>query len=128
MLARGRRMKKFGRAAVLWAVVFYAVAQIALNAVMDRFNPQMPARVWLKKRKRLWQLAAREPDRSLVVMLGSSRTEGAFEAGRLNGLPGPEGKPLLAYNFGVPASGPLHELLFLQEMLDAGIRPRLLLV
>jgi hypothetical protein len=76
----------------------------------------------------LRQLVAREPDRPLLVMLGSSRTEHAFQAGRLNGLPGPDGKPFVAYNLGLPGAGPLRVGLTLREMLDAGIRPRLLLV
>jgi hypothetical protein len=61
-------------------------------------------------------------------MLGSSRADGNFQAGRLDGLPGPDGQPLAAYNFGIPKAGPIHEYLHLREMLDQGIRPRLLLV
>jgi hypothetical protein len=34
----------------------------------------------------------------------------------------------MAYNFGVPAAGPIHEYLYLREMLEQGIRPHLLLV
>src|SRR5262249_42651451 len=41
---------------------------------------------------------------------------------------GPGGRPWRAYNFGVPTAGPMHEWLYLREMLDAGIRPRLLLL
>jgi hypothetical protein len=121
-------MRKLGRPVLLWGLVLYAVAQLALTATLDRWQSSTAESVWHKKRKRLGELAAAEPDRPLLVMLGSSRTEGAFQAGRLNGLPGPGGKPLLAYNLGVPATGPLHELLYLRELLDAGIRPRVLLV
>jgi hypothetical protein len=64
----------------------------------------------------------------LLVMLGSSRTDRALQAGRLNDLPGPGGKPFLPYNLGLPGAGPLRVGLTLREMLDAGIRPRLLLV
>src|SRR5207253_6473167 len=54
--------------------------------------------------------------------------EVGFRADLLEDLPGPDGQPVAVYNFGVPAIGPLHQYLHLQEMLDAGIRPRLLLV
>ena len=50
-------------------------------------------------------IVGREPDRPLLLMLGSSRADCAFQAGRVNDLPGPGGKPYLAYNFGVPAAG-----------------------
>jgi hypothetical protein len=126
--ARARRMKKRAPAAFLWALAFYVAAQAFLVAAVSRWNPHMPTRVLVKKRKRLWELAKRKGDRPLLVMLGSSRTEGAFEARRLDGLPGPGGKPLLAYNYGVPTNGPVCELTNLREMLEAGIRPSLLLV
>ena len=61
-------------------------------------------------------LVAHEPDAALVAMVGSSRTDGAFQAGRLRGLPGPDGRRLLAYNLGVPAAGPLREWLYLRHL------------
>jgi hypothetical protein len=127
-LARRRRLTKVGRSAVVWALLLYVVATVILCATLDRWSPRMTDRVWLRKRKRLRELAATAADRPLLVMLGSSRTEGALDAGRLNGLAGPRGEPLVAYNCGVPGVGPLHELVFLREMLDMGIRPDLLLV
>jgi hypothetical protein len=123
-----RRMRQCGRAVALWCLCLYAVAQAGLFAVMDRWHPMQFERVYRHKWRQLRRLTARAPGRPLVVMLGSSRTDGAFEAGRLSGTPGPDGRTLLAYNFGVPAAGPIHEYLYLREMLDAGIRPRLLLV
>jgi hypothetical protein len=79
------------------------------------------------KLARLRRLAARAPDRPLLVMLGSSRTDSSFVA-RHFGPPGPGGRPWVAFNFGLPGGGAIHELVFLREMLDAGVRPRLLLV
>jgi hypothetical protein len=80
------------------------------------------------KWKQLHDRMAETPDRPLVLMLGSSRTDWAFQAGRLSGQPGPDGRPLLVYNFGVPTTGPLHEALYVNDLLDEGIRPRLLLL
>src|SRR4051794_26816542 len=120
-LARCRRMQQFGRPAVLWSMVLYLVGQLIVNALIDRWHPRigekLPQQVWQKKRKRLWELAATEPDRSLLVMLGSSRTEGAFQARQVTTLSEPGATPLLAYNCGVPAAGPLHEVVFLREMI-----------
>src|SRR6516162_1637107 len=98
-LARARRMKQRGRGALIWVLVFVAVSQVGLTAVLHYWRPDTVARVIYHKRQRLEQLARQTPDHSLVVMLGSSRTEGAFDASRSNGRPGPDGKPLVAYNY-----------------------------
>ncbi len=113
---------------LLWALGFFVAAQLGLVLALSHWHPSLTESWWEHKREQLRQLTAREPDRSLLVMLGSSRTDDAFQAGRLNGLPGPGGKPLLAFNLGVPMVGPLREGLYLNELLEAGIRPHLLLV
>jgi hypothetical protein len=127
-LRRARGLKRHGRAVLLWAVVLYAVAQLGLDVVMDRWCPWLANAVWRDKWPQVQQLVAATSDRPLVVMLGSSRTDDGFQAGRLCGRPAPDGRPLQAYNFGVPMTGPAHQGLFLDKLLAAGIRPRLLLV
>src|SRR5579872_2430788 len=111
-LSRARRMRRCGRAALLWVLALYAIAQATLFVVMDRWHP-MRVNAWRDKFVQLRQMVEREPERPLLVMLGSSRTDAAFQAGQLNDLPGPDGRPFLAYNFGTPAGGPIHQLLFL---------------
>ncbi len=127
-LARPRRLQRSARPVLLWSLALYALAALVLNGVMDRWCPAPFEKVYRIKWEGLSQLARREPDRPLLIMLGSSRTDGAFQAGRLNGVPGPGGRPLLAFNFGVPAAGPMHEYQYLRDLLDEGIRPCLLLV
>jgi hypothetical protein len=121
-------LRRSGRAVLFWAVCFYVVAQPALLlAIKERWRPiQITNECW--KWPRLRTLAASAPDRPLVLMLGSSRTAWAFRAGRLDGMAGPDGRPLLVYNGGVPAAGPIHQWLYLRELLAAGVRPRLLLL
>jgi hypothetical protein len=127
-LARSRRMKTCGRSVLFWSLGFYVVVALALNAVMDHWCPAPFEKVYRTKWDELCRLTEAAPDRSLVVMIGSSRTDGGFQASMLEDMPGPDGKPMLVYNFGVPAAGPLHEYLYLREMLGRGIRPRLLIV
>ena len=127
-VGRGRRLAHSGRAVVLWLLGLYALSQFAMNTIMDRWHPEEFDTVWRSKHEQLRALVAHEPDAALVAMVGSCGTDGAFQAGRLRGLPGPDGRRLLAYNLGVPAAGPLREWLYLRTCLDDGIRPRLLLV
>ena len=78
------------------------------------------ARKWPKLR----QLVAEAPDRPLLLMLGSSRVCWAFRAGTLDGMPDSDGRPLRVYNFGIPSTGPIFELLYLRDLLAEGIRRR----
>jgi hypothetical protein len=126
-LARSRQMRRSGRTILLWVLAWYIAIQVPVLLIKDRWQtigPNHEARKW----PALQNLVARDPEQPLVLMLGSSRTCWAFKASSLQGMPGPDQRPLRVYNFGVPATGPIHELLYLQDMLAEGIRPRLLLV
>jgi hypothetical protein len=127
-LARPRQMKRCARRVLLWSLGFYALVALVLHCLMYFWCPDLAECVHRFKWPRLRQLAAETADRPLVISLGSSRMDAAFQAGRLDGLPGPDGRPLAAYNFGIPAAGPLHEYQYLRDMLDEGIRPSLLVV
>src|SRR5215472_13584895 len=102
-------MARSGKAVMLWVVAVYAASQLLIGFLMDRWHPTSFETIWRLKWARIREVAVAAPNGSLVVMLGSSRTDAAFQAGRLNGLVGPDGQPLVAYNFGVPAAGPIHE-------------------
>jgi hypothetical protein len=127
-MARPRRMKQSARALLWWIPCWYVLAQLILVVWMDESWQLNRTRVEHDKWEQLHTRLAEAPDRPLVLMFGSSRTDWAFQAGRLSGQPGPDGRPLLAYNFGVPTTGPLHEALYINDLLDEGIHPRLLLV
>jgi hypothetical protein len=127
-LAGSRRRTRCARATLLWFIAFFVLAQVALDLFLLVWHPTLQDNFQTYKLRRIRELAAGEPERPLLVMLGSSRTQHAFQAGLLNGLPGPGGKPLLAYNLGVPTSGQIHACLYLRDMLEGGVRPRLLLV
>jgi hypothetical protein len=116
-----------GRAALGWTASLYAAAALAAVVGLDYCRPDLATGGQVKL-ERLRRLVQRAPDRPLVVMLGSSRTDAMFMAGRLDGQPGPGGKPILAYNLGVPAYGALHHRMTVRDMLAAGVRPRLLLI
>ncbi len=128
-LARSRRMKKSARKLILlWLPIWYVIGQLSLFIWM---NENWELERTISERKKLELLhkrLAEMPDRPLVLMLGSSRMDQAFQSGRLSGQPAPDGRPLLAFNLGVPTVGGMHEMLYLRDLLDQGVRPRLVLV
>jgi hypothetical protein len=125
------RQSKIGnrsRSALLWALLTFAAGQSLFALAMERWRPAWRDREYGTKLGGLRRRLARQPGRPLALMLGSSRTFYGFRADRLDGRPGPDGRPLVAFNFGLAAAGPLKQSACLQGLLDEGIRPDLLLV
>ncbi len=64
-----------------------------------------------------------------VIMLGSSRTGYGFHGQRVEAiLEFALDRPVVAFNFGIPASGPVTHRVYLQRLLAKGVVPDLLLV
>lgn len=126
-LAWPRRMRLCGRSVFLWVLLWYAVVQVFpmfLEHRWQRIGPANEAQKW----PALHRLIERDPDRPLLLMLGSSRAAWAFRAGCLDGMKDSDGKPLHVYNYGIPASGPIAQSFYLRDMLAEGIRPRFVLL
>ncbi|HTU92988.1 MAG TPA: hypothetical protein VMF69_23100 [Gemmataceae bacterium] len=126
-LARARRMTICGRRVLLWVLFWYVAFQMVPTVLKDRWHrigPHYEFHKW----PALERLVAEEPDRPLLVMVGSSRTAWAFQSSALDGMPDSDGRPMLVYNFGIPSTGPLFQLFCLRDMLAKGIRPRFLLI
>jgi hypothetical protein len=116
------------RAVLGWALVAFAAAQLLLAVAVERLRPAWRDRPYGMKLARLRQRLAQHPGRPLALMLGSSRTYYGLRAEALDGLPGPDGRPLVGFNFGLAAAGPLRQSACLRSLLDEGIRPDLLLI
>jgi hypothetical protein len=62
-------------------------------------------------------------------MLGSSRTGLAFHGQRAENYLAPQlGRPVVAFNYGIPASGPVTHLVYLKRLLSDGVTPDLLVL
>lgn len=75
---------------------------------------------------RLRELRAAHPDRPLVVAVGSSRTQMGISPADMR-FADESGSPLV-FNFGQAGAGPVHQLLTVRRLLDAGVKPDYLLV
>ncbi len=126
-VARSRRLRCCGRRVMLWVLLWYVAFQMVPTFLKDRWHRIGPY-YELNKWPALEQLVAEDPDRPLLVMVGSSRTAWDFQASALDGMPDSDGRPMLVYNFGVPSTGPCFQLFCLRDMLAKGIRPRFLLI
>ncbi|WP_149108419.1 hypothetical protein [Limnoglobus roseus] len=111
-------MARSGRTVAV-ALGVFLLGQVALNAALETVRPEWrdPEFGWRLKAVR--KLAGRP----LVLALGSSRTQMGLSPHDL-GL----GDGVIVYNFGEAGSGPLHLLLNLRRVLDAGVKPDAVLV
>jgi hypothetical protein len=70
-----------------------------------------------------------DPDKPLAILaLGSSRTLGGLDAQRLGRVLSAEDRPAVAFNFGIPAAGPITNNLYLRRLVRAGIHPDFVLI
>ena len=125
--ARGRASRRRTAAvAVLVGGVAVVALQVGLGVAAERsFYLKDPG--YADKELRLARAEAARPGRPTVVMLGTSRTGFAFHAGRVRDRLAPA-REVVAFNFGIPASGPVTHLIYLRRLLADGHRPGLLLV
>ncbi len=111
------RRTRSGRT-VAAAVAAFLLGQAALTAALETVRPEWrdPEFGWRLKAVR------KLTGRPLVLAFGSSRTQMGLSPHHL-GVDGP-----VVYNFGEAGSGPLHLMLNLRRVLDAGITPDAILV
>ena len=108
---------------LFWGAAIVIVSQLSLG-LYSEWNVQIRDPLYGDKAKRL-KAEYEKSQPYTVVMLGSSRTGLAFDGLRAEKQMGGDG---LAFNFGIPASGPIIHLIYLQRLLKDGITPDLLLL
>jgi hypothetical protein len=130
MAVRNRKIQigRQSRVALCTALLAFVLIQMALVAHMEFWRPQWRDLEFGRKLNFLEQRLTAQPERPLLLMLGSSRTLLGFQADALEGLPGGDGRPLVPFNFGLTGAGPLKQWVTLRTLLDRGIQPRRLLV
>lgn len=121
LLARGRRV-------LLAAVLGLAALQIGSALLVDHWRPELADPEYRIRRERLRAAQAENPERPLVLMLGSSRVLNGFRPERLHRLTDAAGAPITSFNFGLLCAGPLRQHCGLRHLLADGIRPDLLLL
>ena len=130
-----RRIRLLGRArpAIVWSIAVFAAFQLGLAFAIEYRLPELRDPNYAIKADRLqrrWTEVRRNAEHAkLVVILGSSRTAFGVKADELEEpLSRDLGGPVVAYNMGVFAAGPVTELVHLKRLIADGIRPDLLLI
>src|SRR5439155_24777706 len=121
-----RKFKQQPLADLIWLAVGFLVLQLCLGQGIERWLPRVRDPHYTVRAAKLDNLIAKNPKAPLVVMIGSSRTQLGLQGGRLSRKA--ESANAEVFNFGIPASGPIAQLVCLRRLLDHGVRPELLLI
>jgi hypothetical protein len=113
------------RSAVLTGLLLLVAAQLGLGLAVETVKPEWRDPEYGHRIKQLRAIHSANPDRPLVVAVGSSRTLMGFSP-HDTFLDRP-GSPI-AYNFGQTGAGPLQIRLTVERILADGVRPDFLLI
>ncbi len=122
--ATARRQR--ARRSLLWALGVVVAANLALAVTVETALPQLRDPEYGYRLARVREQVRAHPDRPLVVIVGTSRTQNAIDPDAM-GLPDRPGSPLV-FNFGISGAIPVRERLVLSRLLDDGVRPAAVVV
>lgn len=124
----GRALRRSrGRAALASAVACFMLGQLVLVLAIDYADVELRDPFWGRKLALLRQRLAQEPDRPLLLVLGTSRTALGLKPA-FAPLPSMADARPVVFNFGMIGAGPIQELLVLRRLLAEGIRPERILI
>lgn len=114
------------RRTVVWAGLAGVAALVAMSVAIETVQPEWRDPEFGHRIKRLRTIHAAAPDRPLVLFLGTSRAQNAFDPAAM-GFADEPGSPLV-FNFGQSGALPVKVWLTFERIRDAGIRPSAILV
>lgn len=122
------RLQRHARNAIL-AMVLATVGSFACMAwAAQKGGAWLRDPLYADKETRFFERIAAKRQPLIVAMFGSSRTSNALRGTDLEAmLERLHGRPVVAFNFGVPSSGPITQTLYLKRLLATGLRPDLVL-
>jgi hypothetical protein len=125
-----RRMKKMSKArnAVAWGIFLFVGIQIGVAIAMEHVSPQWRDPEYGYKLRELKDRLREDPDRPLLLVIGSSRSGLGVCPADFDLKDSPGAKAPLVFNMAISGSGPLFELMSLNRVLSEGIRPRWVMV
>lgn len=124
-----RRFTRCARADVLWSLVLFVASQLGLALAIENWLPGLRDPRYACRARQLVARNDRDSQALTLVMLGSSRVQDGFNASELEAqLSAQLARPLVLFNFGIPAAGPVANLLHFERLMAAGVKPDLLIV
>jgi hypothetical protein len=116
------------RTVLAWGLLFLAGMNVLLLLGIEHWRPELRDREYVHKRDLLRALLQAQPDRPLLLALGSSRVTNGFSPAVVRPLLALGRDDLLVFNFGMSGAGPITQQVMLSRLLAEGLRPRWLIL
>jgi hypothetical protein len=113
------------RQELAWGLTGFFLVQAALAITIETRHLRLCDEIFSAKLDRIRSQLGTANGKSLVVVLGSSRTQMGLDTGLLNH---DRHCPWVTFNFGFEGCGPLTHRVNLRRLLQAGVRPDLVVV
>jgi hypothetical protein len=125
-----RRLTRCSRADVLWSVALFIAGQLGLAVAIEyKLAGLRDPRYACRAEPLIRRATGAGPESLSVVILGSSRVQDGLNSSELEErLSRQLDSPVVIYNFGIPAAGPVANLLHFERLSAAGVKPDLLIV
>lgn len=111
------------RAALIWTVAAFFAAQVCLTLALEWRRHDVNDSEFELRSARLERAQRAEPERPLLLVVGSSRFVTAFHPERMPPLTSADGAPPLVFNFSHFGAGPFMNLVQMKRVL-ADFQPR----
>jgi hypothetical protein len=126
MLMSLRKQRPRARSEICYGLLGFVALQLVIGGLLE-FGPIVfrdPE--YGSKLDQLQRCLKANPGKSLVLVLGSSRTLYGLRCTRLNAVT--EGSNAVVFNYGLAGAGPVQELAHLRSLFRAGVKPDLLFI
>lgn len=123
-----RSLRRRARLSVVSALAFFVLFQLLFDLVVQKQRIELRDPEYGYKLATLKRGIRLDPDRPLLLILGSSRTELGVIPSQLHLASAGSDKAPFVFNMSISGSGPLFELLCLKRVLAEGIHPRWVMI
>ncbi|MGH7168717.1 MAG: hypothetical protein ACRELG_00370, partial [Gemmataceae bacterium] len=117
-----------GKRAIVWGALLFVCTQAALSVYLNNRRPDLRDPAFGLRLRTLQNQLAENPGAPLILLLGSSRTLNGLSPAHMPVSLKREGPTPLVFNFALPGSGSVRELMTFRRLRAAGIKPDWLLL
>jgi len=119
-----RPRSRRARNEIAWGIGWFVASQLAIVLGMEALRPEAFDRESLARRELLDARRDESPNSDLLLFVGSSRVGLGFVPGELPPMTGPEGRPVVPFNFSHLGTGPRGNLVRFERLFRDGATPR----
>jgi hypothetical protein len=116
--------RRSARTESLWTLGIFIVGSILLVCVIESQRPEWCDREYQVRKETLNDRIAEDPERPVMLFVGSSRTVVAFMPERLPPLITPDGKEAIVFNYSHFGAGPKMNMIQVHRALRDGVHPK----